>query len=52
MRYLAGALLAIHIVAGTAAVVIGLVALLLSKGGSNHRRAGRRFLWSMASRAS
>ena len=29
-------------------MVIGLVTLLLSKGGANHRRAGRRFLWSMA----
>ena len=48
MRYLTGTLLAIHIVAGTAAVVIGLVTLLLSKGGANHRRAGRRFVWSMA----
>ena len=47
MRQLAGVLLAVHIVAGTAAVVIGLVTLLLSKGGANHRRAGRRFLWSM-----
>ncbi len=48
MRYVVGMLLGIHIAAGTAAVVIGLVTLLMGKGGANHRKAGRRFLWSMA----
>lgn len=47
-----GALLAVHVVAGTLAVIGGLVALLAPKpavGGGRraHRRAGRAFLWCM-----
>ena len=49
MRTFSGALLALHIVFGTAAIIGGLVALLSPKlsprGGRVHRRAGRAFLW-------
>lgn len=37
----------IHIAAGTVAVLAGSVALLTTKGGTRHRRAGRLFLASM-----
>ena len=40
--------LVLHVVAGTIAVGVGLVALLTVKGGRRHRRQGRAFLWSMA----
>src|SRR5947209_11721487 len=40
-------LLPIHIVAGGLAIVLGAVALLASKGGTLHRRAGLLFVYAM-----
>lgn len=40
--------LRIHIVGGIVAVLAGSVALVTTKGGRRHRRAGRLFVWSMA----
>ena len=41
-------LLLLHIVSGTAAVVVGLFALVTRKGGDGHRTAGHRFMQCMA----
>jgi hypothetical protein len=40
-------LLLIHIVAGFSAVIAGIVALFVTKGGALHRTAGSAFVWSM-----
>ncbi len=52
MKSLALALLVLHIVTGTAAVVAGLVALVapkpVGKSARTHLRSGRLFLWAMA----
>jgi len=40
-------LLAIHIVAGGVAIVLGAVALLVKKGGTIHRRSGLLFVYVM-----
>ncbi|MCA1614324.1 MAG: hypothetical protein LC800_09350 [Acidobacteria bacterium] len=52
MKSLAHALLVLHIIAGTAAVVVGLVALAvrkpMGKSARAHLRSGRLFLYSMA----
>ncbi|HEX8173031.1 MAG TPA: DUF2306 domain-containing protein [Thermoanaerobaculia bacterium] len=40
-------LLAIHIAAGAAAMILGAVALLFRKGGSVHRRSGMLFVYAM-----
>jgi hypothetical protein len=40
-------LLLVHIVAGFSAVVAGVAALFVTKGGALHRTAGSMFVWSM-----
>lgn len=52
MPSLSTSLLVLHIIAGSLAVVVGLVALLTPKpvaprGGSTHKKSGRLFLYSM-----
>lgn len=45
---LAKIFLAIHIVAGTASFLLAPVALATAKGGKQHRRWGKVYLYSMA----
>ncbi|GAB3689240.1 DUF2306 domain-containing protein [Salinarchaeum chitinilyticum] len=40
--------LGVHIAAGAVAVLAGVGALVTTKGGLRHRRAGRIFVWAMA----
>jgi hypothetical protein len=40
-------LLIIHIAAGTIAFIVAPVAMIVKKGGTNHRRWGKVFFWSM-----
>jgi len=35
----------VHVVAGSIALLLGLIALMTKKGGKNHRRSGNIFIW-------
>jgi uncharacterized membrane protein len=43
----ARAILVVHIIAGTLAVLVGAIPLVTNKGGAFHRRWGARFMYSM-----
>lgn len=47
METTANVLLVLHIIAGSTALICGLLAIISAKGGVLHRRSGRVFFWSM-----
>lgn len=47
METIANVLLVLHIIAGSVALICGLLAIISAKGGILHRRSGRVFFWSM-----
>jgi uncharacterized membrane protein len=47
MEHLRTIALAIHVIAGTTALLTGLLNMMARKGGKRHRRAGTVFAWSM-----
>jgi uncharacterized membrane protein len=48
LHFIDRALVISHVVFGTTALVIGPIAMLTAKGGTNHRRAGKIYFWGMA----
>lgn len=47
METTASILLVLHIIAGSSALICGMVAIVSAKGGVLHTRSGRVFFWSM-----